>query len=381
MANYTIINDDELADFLADVIIRKKYVKSLNWHFCNKLYANHYSGQGRITKNDMFRIEKCVSADLTKWKDSVQLVHRTILKRFKRPFVRLILSQFDELCIQIGGSVTRGKRILLDLYLNSSSRSHMRRLSQGIYDKTSYRTTETYSFPEQDCLIRNILNNVDLLKNKITNNFPFWFVDSGYSNFTRDSSNKIYHRLCRSDLHAGLPKHIFPMDRLLQMVKGNRNTLDGFKFPSYWRTKGDTVLIIPPSEYICEIYGLSQEEWIKEQQIKLSKVTDKKVMVRQKEGTRKNRTTLYQNLLKDKSVYCVVGYNSNALTEAVWAGVPVITLGKHITNPVSRNSIEKINNLYRGDVSQWLCYLSYSQFTQEELCNGVAKKIIEAWHV
>ena len=131
---------------------------------------------------------------------------------------------------------------------------------------------------------------------------------------------------------------------------------------------------------MCEIYGFDQQKWIEAQRRKLESLTDKTIVVREKQGTRKTRTTLYQELLDDKDVYCVVGYNSNALTEAVWAGVPIITLGKHITLPVARNNIKQINNLYRGDVSQWLCYLSYSQFTTEEIYNGVAKKIVETWH-
>lgn len=382
MANYTIINDEELCDCLADLIIIKYYLKSLNWYFCNKIYRDHFNGSELVTgSKDKDRIYKAAWADLNRLRDTINIGKKTIKKLIKRRLVNILLEQFEDICVSIGGTRARGKRLLLARYLDSQSQSYMKKLANGVYKKTSYRTVDSYSQTQSDCLIRNILNNEQLLHNKIKNKFPFWFVDSGYTNFIHTKGRKEFHRLCRNDIHAVKPKHVFPMDRLLNMIVNSRTLTEGFSFPKYWRITGNTVLIIPPSLHVCKVYGLDQQKWIKEQKEKLKKVTDRPIKVRKKQGTRKTRTTLYQDVLEDKSVYCVVGYNSNALTEAVWAGVPIITLGNHITNPVSRNSIEQINDLYRDDVSQWLCYLSYSQFTSEEIYNGTAKKILETWHV
>jgi hypothetical protein len=77
----------------------------------------------------------------------------------------------------------------------------------------------------------------------------------------------------------------------------------------------------------------------------------------------------------------VVNINSNAATEAIWCGIPVITLDRHITTPVSRNKLSDINNLARPHLARWLCALSYSQFTGEELFNGTAIKIARKYHV
>lgn len=384
MANYTIINDEELCDSLANLIIIKYYLKSLNWYFCNKIYANHYNGTKPVydAPKHRDRIEQAVIADLNRLRDNIDVGKKTVKKLIKRRLVNILLKQFEDICVSIGGTRARGKRLLLARYLESQTRNHMKKLSKGIYKNSIYKTVDNYSQIETDCLIRNILNNEQLLHDKIKKEFPFWFVDSGYTNFIHAKSRKEFHRLCRNDIHAVKPKHVFPMDRLLNMIVNSRySKTKGFSFPKYWRITGNTVLIIPPSLHVCKIYGLDQQKWIKEQKEKLKKVTDRPIKVRKKQGTRKTRTTLYEDLLEDKSIYCVVGYNSNALTEAVWAGVPVITLGNHITNPVSRNSIEQINDLYRDDVSQWLCYLSYSQFTSEEIYNGTAKKILETWHV
>ena len=381
MANYAIINNEELCDFLSDLIIIKFYLKSLNWHFCSKIYSNHFNKSDLVTgEKDKDRIYKAAWADVNRLRDNIKWKKQRIKKTLKRRLSNILLEQFDDICISVGGNRARGKRLLLARYLDSPSQNYMKRLSNGVYKKTYFRTVESYNQQDKECLVRNILNNEQLLHNKIKNKFPLWFIDSGYTNFTHENSGKDFHRLVRNDIHIGETKHIFPMDRLLNIVTNSRNNVANFTFPKWWRTDGDTVLIIPPSQHVCEIYGFDQQKWIEAQRKKIELVTDKTIVVREKQGTRKTRTTLYQELLDDKDVYCVVGYNSNALTEAVWAGVPIITLGKHITLPVARNNIKQINNLYRGDVSQWLCYLSYSQFTTEEIYNGVAKKIVETWH-
>jgi hypothetical protein len=77
----------------------------------------------------------------------------------------------------------------------------------------------------------------------------------------------------------------------------------------------------------------------------------------------------------------VISLNSNASTEAIWAGIPAITLGKHITNPVTRQHIADINNLHRPHLANWLCMLSYSQFTYDELMNGTAIQIVKKYHL
>ena len=79
--------------------------------------------------------------------------------------------------------------------------------------------------------------------------------------------------------------------------------------------------------------------------------------------------------------YFVVNINSNAATEAIWAGIPAITLDKHITNPVTKNQLSDINDLLRPNLSLWLCALSYSQFTFDELIDGTAARIIKKYHV
>jgi hypothetical protein len=156
--------------------------------------------------------------------------------------------------------------------------------------------------------------------------------------------------------------------------------LEIFKtFPRQWKTDGDKILVIEPGEFAASIFHIDIKTWKYGVEQELRQHTDKKIVFREK-SPKKKRSPLYQHLL-DEDYCCVISINSNAATESIWAGVPVITLDRHITNPVSKNKISDINNLYRGPLANWLALLSYSQFTYEELVDGTAVNIVKKYHV
>ena len=219
---------------------------------------------------------------------------------------------------------------------------------------------------KEDCLIRNTVGNEALLVSKIDNKYPFWFIDSGYTNFLEP--NKKWHRLVRSHLHYGTMFEA-PVDRL-----------GSFKsFPQPWRINGDKILIVEPGTFAASIFHVDLKTWKYEVESELRKYTDKKIVFREK-APKNVRTNLYKELCDD-DYYCVININSNAATESIWAGIPSITLDKHITNPVTRNRLEDINDLLRPNLALWLCSLSYSQFTYDELVDGTAARIIKKYHV
>jgi hypothetical protein len=102
--------------------------------------------------------------------------------------------------------------------------------------------------------------------------------------------------------------------------------------------------------------------------------SDKKIYFRPKID-KKIRKDLYKKLLDD-DYYCTISINSNSAVESIWAGVPAITLGKHISNPVTVNQLSDINSLYTGPLGNWLSWLTYNQFTYDELLDGTAVKLI-----
>jgi hypothetical protein len=259
-----------------------------------------------------------------------------------------------------------GEELVIENYRKSSIDGFCKSPGLMIAPDAKLIRRKHYLDVKEDCLIRNTVGNEKFLTDKIDQSLPFWFIDSGYTNFLE--SNKKWHRLVRNHLHYGNLIDV-PVDRL-----------SVFKtFPQPWRTAGDKILVIEPGQFAANIFHIDISSWKNSVEEELRKYTDKKIVFREK-SPKKKRLSLYRHLL-DEDYYCVININSNAATESIWAGVPVITLDKHITNPVSKNIISDINNLYRGPLANWLALLSYSQFTYEELVDGTAVNIVKKYHV
>jgi hypothetical protein len=218
---------------------------------------------------------------------------------------------------------------------------------------------------EEDCLLRNTVGNEQILVSKIDNNFPFWFIDSGYTNFIEP--NKKWHRLTRNHLHFN-QSFVAPANRLSNFTS----------FPQPWRKDGAKILIVEPGEFAAGIFHVEAKSWGQRVAEELKKYTDRPIEFRSKTN-KKTRTSLYQQLLNG-DYYCTVSINSNSAVESIWAGVPAITLDKHVSNSVTRNSLSQINDLYYGPLGDWLAWLSYCQFTFDELMDGTALDIVRRYH-
>lgn len=258
-----------------------------------------------------------------------------------------------------------GEERIIEEYLKSDYTGFVKGCGLQIDSTGELIRRKYFNSYTDDCLIRNTVGNEELLVTKIDKKFPFWFIDSGYTNFLEP--NKRWHRLVRNHLHYG--KYFdAPADRL-----------SNFKsFPKPWREGGEIIYVIEPGPFAADIFHVDLKTWKYEVENELRQYTDKKIRFREK-APKKERSNLYEELA-DEDYYCIVNINSNAATEAIWQGVPAITLDKHITNPVTVNKLSDVNNLFRGRIADWLCMLSYSQFTYNELIDGTALKILEKYH-
>ena len=75
-----------------------------------------------------------------------------------------------------------------------------------------------------------------------------------------------------------------------------------------------------------------------------------------------------------QDINAVVVWTSNCGVESVQHGIPVVSLGPGACVQVGQ-SIEKIDNLHNLDQDQvhaWMCWLSYNQFTKQEMSTGHA---------
>ena len=193
-------------------------------------------------------------------------------------------------------------------------------------------------------------------------------MDTGYTNFL--TGKKIWHRLVANDLHLTPDlSRPWPADRLSLLPS----------MPRPWRVNDGAILVVENSDYHYQQQGTTLEAWREFVRQKIKSNTDRDIVFRPKNLDRKTRDNLYEHLCK-KDYYCVVTDASAAAIEAVWAGIPIITLGQHISRPVARDNLANINDLYRGPIGDWLCALTYSQWTLAEMQSGLAVKMIRRYH-
>lgn len=258
-----------------------------------------------------------------------------------------------------------GEDWIIQNYINSDVNYFIKTVGQQIDPNAEMIRRKNFSAVEEDCLLRNTVGNENILVEKIDKNLPFWFIDSGYTNFVEP--NKKWHRLVRNHLHFNRYFDA-PADRLKNISI----------FPKPWKTEGTKILVLEPGQFAAGIFHTDVKQWRRWIESELRKHTDRPIEFREKIN-KKKRTKLY-DLLSNGDYYCTISINSNSAVESIWAGVPAITLDKHISNPVTVNSLDQINDLYRGPLGNWLAWLSYCQFTFDELMDGTALQIIKKYH-
>ena len=312
--------------------------------------------KSRLIEIDFATLNKLLRQDVEEYKDSAVDEY----KKKYRPLVRWLAENFKNINID--------RDYLLSCYINSATKTFVKTLGQQLTDQPVWALPGDPIPDDQLVVLRNIINNEPVLQHRLAERLPFWFVDSGYTNFI--TGKKLWHRLIENHIHHSLSKKsYFPADRLHLLPS----------MPTPWRNNDGAILVVENSEYHYQMFGTTLSAWREQVQTELEKYTDRGVVFRPKELNRKTRDNLYEHL-KESDYYCVITDASSAAIEAVWAGIPIITLGRHISTSVACTKLSDINNLYRGPIGDWLCALSYSQFTEKELYDGTALKLIKKYH-
>ncbi len=360
-----LINDKEIAFYLNSLLDpsacvqgielnENKTAEAIGW----ALHRRNKEGQipGKFRDKVIEKVTSGVRSDLTEYVNNVT----TTLDNRKRSYQKNLHRHIDYFLDKFG------EKNVLDRYKKSSQEYFVKSVGLALNPNSELIRRKDFVDYTEDCLLRNTVGNEGLLVNKIDKNMPFWFIDSGYTNFLE--TNKKWHRVVRNHLHYS---NYFeaPSDRL-----GNLKS-----FPAEWRSGGDKILIIEPGPFAAAIFHADLKTWKYEVAKELRKYTDKRIYFRPKID-KKIRKDLYKKLLDD-DYYCTVSINSNSAVESIWAGVPAITLDRHISNPVTVNKLSDINNLYRGPLGNWLSWLTYNQFTYEELIDGTAVRLIGKYNV
>lgn len=355
-----MLNPEDLAASLARRMLKKKYhqQRPFQWSAVEQYVAEcraEYQRSQHIVI-DFNQVNKLINKEINQYKQHISEDFKSCVKQLSSFLLENnIINQLPQ-------------QFVIDTHLNDPREGFIKTLGPQLAPEVKFITSLDQANPDWPYLIRNVVNNEKLLSKCRHSQHPFWFLDTGYTNFLHHK-RKIWHRLVKNNIHHGVTKIEYPDDRLHLFPE----------LPRDWRKKGSTILVVESSENHYAMYGTTLEQWRTTVEHRIRKYTDRPIEFRPKAVSRKKRQSVYELLMNSKDYHCVVSDSSAAAVEAVWAGVPVITLRRHITNSVGCQDINYIEKLYRGDIHSWLCMLSYNQFTFEELCNGTALNIMETY--
>jgi hypothetical protein len=136
-----------------------------------------------------------------------------------------------------------------------------------------------------------------------------------------------------------------------------------------WKRGGRHIVIAAPSRTYARFHRI--ESWIADTIDALARVTDRQLVIRDKEHVR-NRP-LQRDL---EGAHALVTHGSIAAVEAVICGCPVFVHPDSAAALVGQTDLSKIEKPMFPEREQWLRSLAYSQFSEPELVDGTLWRLM-----
>jgi len=199
----------------------------------------------------------------------------------------------------------------------------------------------------------------------------WWFWDMPYWGRWQEHMDKGYYwRASRNSIHYKRTMD-YPSDRFEQWNVTPREYGTGSK-----------ILICPSSETMTRYTtGMDVKMWVQMITMGLQKYTDRYIEVRYKPRNAKTSgpaAALIPFEEQAQNTHCVVTCISLAAIDAQMLGIPTICHPSSFAADISSTRLDEIENPRRVDRQQWFNNLAYSQFTHDEIENGLAQEILDA---
>jgi hypothetical protein len=194
----------------------------------------------------------------------------------------------------------------------------------------------------------------------------FYYIDTGYFG---NGKKKTFHRVTKNDVQNFGPIIDRPRDRL---------AVTGFQPCKFKR--GSKILLAPPSQKLLNLYDIDLEQWLTNVLAEIHARTDREVVIRRKPGrtARTSDDSMVHALNQD--IHCLITFSSIAAGEALLNGKPAITLGPNAAAALCSQTLDAINEPYiptLDEVEAWAAHMAYCQFTEAEMRNGTAWRILQ----
>jgi hypothetical protein len=195
----------------------------------------------------------------------------------------------------------------------------------------------------------------------------FYYIDTGYFG---NGKKKTYHRVTKNDVQNFGPIIERPGDRFERT---------GIK-PAKCRADGSKILLAPPSQKLLNLYDIDLETWLETTLAEIATNTDREVIVRRKPGRTARTSDDSMEAALSQDIYCLITFSSIAAGEALMFGKPAITLGPNAAAPLCSQSLSEIENIRRpslDEIHAWCRHIAYCQFTEAEMRDGTAWRILQ----
>jgi hypothetical protein len=228
---------------------------------------------------------------------------------------------------------------------------------------TTWTKTETTSTP---IVLRGITKRKEMNACRARGK-DFYYIDTGYFG---NGKKKLYHRITKNDVQNFGPVIERPADRFERT---------GVQLKKV-RADGSKILLAPPSQKLLNLYDIDLETWLEQTLAEIGAHTDREVVIRRKQGrnVRVNDNTIEMAL--DQDIYCLITYSSIAAGEAILHGKPAITLGPNAAASLCSTAISEIEKIRRpglDEIRAWANHMAYCQFTETEMRDGTAWRILQ----
>jgi hypothetical protein len=217
-----------------------------------------------------------------------------------------------------------------------------------------------------------MVRNRDVYQACVKNNIPVIIIEVG--NLLRNHT----WRVCLNNIN-GLGK--FGND---QDLDTSRPVKLGITLAPYKETRRSEILIAAQHQQSHQWNGQPRmQEWATKIVGKLSNYTQRRIIVRPHPRspfsiklpnvTMEHPKPLpgsYDDFNIDYNYHCVINYNSGPAVQAAIKGIPVICNRSSLASEVS-NVIEDIENIKFPDRTDWFLKLSHTEWTKEEISQGI----------
>jgi len=238
--------------------------------------------------------------------------------------------------------------------------------------------------PGEPVVFGNLRGTADIIRAAEKNNINYYYFDHAYMykayvHRPDPVFNKRFYRITKNGEQLTKFINWKQSPDLIKRIQ-NFEKIQKIKINLNLYGKGSKILILPPTQFICEYHQLgTEDEWIDNTIQEIKKYTDREIVVRKKPAIGETAPISFEEHLKQ--AFCVVTYQTSAVTEAIRYGIPVFCSEYSCAKPVSKTDLSQIELPYYPTeevIRYWINSLLTAQFTEEEITGGKAKEIIDS---